>query len=932
MELKYTSTEAGSFFIGSMDNACQVYAIRFTPTRSITIASMSNGSVVADKATAGGGDKITLTVTPASGYQLATLLANEETVTKDSNNEYTFTMPDADVTITATFTEVASYAVAKADGIIHGDIQFSPASATAGSTVTLTITPDPDYVLKSSTLKATYNDGEEKELTITDNTFEMPAYPVTVTAQFERVQVSTTKNWIFNELTTSTSYNAVTAFNNEYYLRGSASAPDRNFTVKDLTESIQLTFADGISVNASKLIEANGQIVTKVTTDNDVALTATSTAGEATKCGMPTFAYNATVGGTCYAKVKYTGTSLSSVRHRIYFSNGTTITNNSIEVTSGIDEVSFTSTEPGSFFIGDISGSGKYEIYAVRFVPTSEAVKYTLSVSSVEHATITAKVGETTIAEGENADVIPGSTVTLTAVPDAGYQLVGWKDGINAALGAVPQSLITTTDMTPAAMTVSATISAQSATPTAITSETTWTFDSFTAETALSGTKPYEYNGLYINGHNSDNSNLATIKNGSASNDDFGGSAINATKYVYVAGTPSPAPTTTTTVNSFIRDAVAFRAGVPGTVYVLMSGVYDTNRTFDVYVNGVNHPTNQDSGNAAIIVSQEITEAANVFIATSGGAGNIYAVKFVPAPTYAVSASTSVENGQVTVDKASAAAGETVTITVTPNDGYRLKSGTLKATYNNGTSDVELDITNNQFTMPAYPVSVTAQFETLPAIYGTYDFRTFATDNITFAENVIDAQAVPELSNGIMTGNFTLEAEKGTIANQPMTLNDAFTVSDTNSRIKLRKNSNASYTGLLMQENASNSSLTINRLNEGDWFTFDVSGTVYFKTANANIKKFGSTATIAADEALESGVKYIASGATNVDFYNKDSNNAFIYSITISNAEAVSDPEISDLADGKVTITSGISTAIGTLKTYYTIDGSEPTASSSEYS
>ncbi len=746
---------------------------------------------------------------------------------------------------------------------------------------------------------------------------------------FTPMAVSITKNWTFGELTTNTTYNAVTLVGSEYYLRGSSESPNRNFTVKDLTEATQLTFADGISVNATKLIEANGQIVTKVSADNDVALTATSTAGDATKCGMPTFAFNASVAGTCYAKVKYTGNTSTSVRHRIYFANGTTIVNSSIEATSGIDEVSFTSTEAGSFFIGDISGNGKYEIYAVRFVPTTEAVKYTLTVPTVNNATITAKVGETTIAEGENAEVVPGSEVTLTAVPDAGYQLVGWKDGNNAALGAIPQSLVTTVAMPPAALTATATFEAQPETPTAITTEKIWTFDGFTTGTTLAGTKPYEYDGLYINGH-ADN-NLATITSGAASAlaEDFGGTAVNVNQHLYVAGAPNSTISATTSVNSTVRDAVAFRAGVPGTVYALISGNYATGRTFDIYVNGTKKTTAQVSGNAPKVISQELSEAANVFIATSGGECKFYAVKFVPAPTYAISKS-EMTNGDVTIDPASASAGQTVTLTVVPADGYRLKSGTLKATYNNGTEQT-LTIENNQFTMPAYAVTVSAEFELLSPIYGTYDFKTFATENITFAENVTDAQAVPELSNGMLTGNFTLDETKGTFTSGslPMVLNEVFGVSDV-SKSSLRKNSKEAYTGLLMAKSAS-ATVTINRLSAGDWFVIEGNDKVLFKTANANIKKLGQTTTIAANEAVESGVKYIASAATAVELYNNNVDNSYIYSVTISKDEAISDPAIGDLSEGKVTITAGESTASGSVKTYYTIDGSVPTASSTAY-
>ena len=68
-------------------------------------------------------------------------------------------------------------------------------------------------------------------------------------------------------------------------------------------------------------------------------------------------------------------------------------------------------------------------------------------------------------------------------------------------------------------------------------------------------------------------------------------------------------------------------------------------------------------------------------------------------------------NGTVTVDKLAAKAGDTVTLTVTPNSGYTLD--TLKVTYGSETPDVE--ISNYTFTMPAGDVTITATFKAKPA-------------------------------------------------------------------------------------------------------------------------------------------------------------------------------------------------------------------------
>lgn len=77
---------------------------------TVTVSATQNGTVTASPSSANKGDKVTLTVAPAEGYELGALTvkdASGKTVstTKVSENEYTFTMPEGNVTVTATFVE-----------------------------------------------------------------------------------------------------------------------------------------------------------------------------------------------------------------------------------------------------------------------------------------------------------------------------------------------------------------------------------------------------------------------------------------------------------------------------------------------------------------------------------------------------------------------------------------------------------------------------------------------------------------------------------------------------------------------------------------------------------------------------------------------------------------------------------------------------------
>ena len=74
--------------------------------------------------------------------------------------------------------------------------------------------------------------------------------------------------------------------------------------------------------------------------------------------------------------------------------------------------------------------------------------------------------------------------------------------------------------------------------------------------------------------------------------------------------------------------------------------------------------------------------------------------------TYKVEVAATLENDKVEPDKNRAAAGETVQLTVTPNEGYELES--IHVTYG---KEQEVTVENNTFKMPAGDVNVSARFK-----------------------------------------------------------------------------------------------------------------------------------------------------------------------------------------------------------------------------
>lgn len=130
--------------------------------------------------TLGTWDKVTLTLTPDSGYKLksATLDGKAVTIT---DNQYTFNIEKlADWTFSAEFVEKPEIVTVTVDCGEHGKVTPGTSEYEKGTDVTLTVTPDSGYKVKSVTL-----DGKAVTLTNGKYTFTVQADCV-FKAEFEK--------------------------------------------------------------------------------------------------------------------------------------------------------------------------------------------------------------------------------------------------------------------------------------------------------------------------------------------------------------------------------------------------------------------------------------------------------------------------------------------------------------------------------------------------------------------------------------------------------------------------------------------------------------------------------------------------------------------------------------------------------------------------
>ena len=176
---------------------------------SITLTQPETGGTISsDKLRAEEGETVTVTATPATGYKLTALAYNDNAINITST-PYTFTMPDADVTLTATFTAINYniYRTITAENpndqggwlgnwtncTLPDEVQGTDyeVTSTVGQTVQFKAGNNEGYKILASNVTAKDASNNNVPLTVvsSDNSgitfsFTMPASAVTISAYF----------------------------------------------------------------------------------------------------------------------------------------------------------------------------------------------------------------------------------------------------------------------------------------------------------------------------------------------------------------------------------------------------------------------------------------------------------------------------------------------------------------------------------------------------------------------------------------------------------------------------------------------------------------------------------------------------------------------------------------------------------------------------
>ena len=676
---------------------------------TITCATVQHGTVYSNLTSAYKGDIVTLSSSPESGYFFGSWSvkdASNNTITVTNNQ---FTMPDSNVTVSATF--VPGYNITLAS-VMNGTISADAEGGPAGTTINLTATPASGYLFDSWLV---YKTGDvSTTVSVNNNKFTMPAYDVTVVAFFS-AQTSgettigstndTIRGWTlpthvyYNYSLTQQIYTAaeigdagtITAIS-FYYLGSSASGTASSSGAR--TFDIYMSSTSSSNLNSWINETASHKVYTGTQTFNAVGWYTftlnTPFEYDGTSNLLITFDDNTgsySVSSRCYFQTYSTGqnraryvcyddenfdpTAATSISSGAY--NTTTTANNKIKLTKEVSaesasiivspntlneftyaeaqgpsasqtvalvganlEANVTVTAPASYEVC-LTANGTYAS-TLSIAPTSGNVqkmvyvrlKAGLAQGTYNNQSLTFTSGSATQTVTLNGEVTQGDgtyyAITVEANPEAGGTVTGgntYKEGTQATLTA--------------------------------TANTGYTFQNWTLNgNVVSSSATYSFT-VYAAGDYVANFTRNSYMIQASANPTAGGTVSGAGSYY--EGTPVNLVATANTGYAFV---------------------------------------NWTKNN--VVVS---TEPSYTFNVTAGGS---YVANFEQLVSYNITV-TQADGGTISADHATAYPGDVVTLTVTPNNGYFFSGWNV--TYGN---NQPVTVTDNQFTMPNGNVTITASF------------------------------------------------------------------------------------------------------------------------------------------------------------------------------------------------------------------------------
>lgn len=391
-------------------------------TYNVKTTTSTNGAVRVDLARASAGDKVTITPVPNTGYKTDTVSVKTPegrviNTTAASNGTYTFTMPADEVTVSATFTrtiiEPNTYTVNVAS-TTHGKVEATLVKAAEGTQVSIKATPDSGYEVES--VNVSTKSGKAIGVSAQNGAyvFTMPAEEVLVRASFKQATTVSYSIEVVRSVNGVTELSATSAA--EGTRIGITTKPDSGYA----TSSVQVKDYAGHTITVTKDSENHYSFTMPA---GKVEVSATYTQGSTTSpTGYHVNIQSATNGVvTASPSQAPTGTqvTLNVTANSGYQLNTLTVrdsSNRPVIISKKFDGT-FTFIMPDS----DVLVTSTYTPTTTPTIPVMTR-DITLNVSGL------GKV------ESNNEHAAPGTTITITAKPDAGFYLGSMRVTTTAGL------------------------------------------------------------------------------------------------------------------------------------------------------------------------------------------------------------------------------------------------------------------------------------------------------------------------------------------------------------------------------------------------------------------------------------------------------------------------------------------------------------------
>lgn len=602
------------------------------PSRSITVSAGTGGSASANVSSATATESVTLTATPSTGYSFSKWTTTGGTLANAYSSSTTLTMPNSNVTVTASFT-INSYTLTTAVSPSGYGSVTAGGSMEYGATKSLTATAGTGRYFSSWSKTA----GTLSSTTSNPTTFTMGAEAATVTANFG------TNNYTLT-VSKGTGISSVSGGGSKAYASSNAisATASTGYTFKNWTSNNGGTFANANSASTNFTMPAGNVTVTANATVNSYTLTVSK------------------------------GTGISSVSgggSKNYGSSNAI----SATVSTGYTFKNWTSNNGGSFANAN-SSSTNFTMPAGNVTVTANA--------TINSYTLTTKVspsGGGSVTAGGSLNY--NSTKRLTATASTGYSFSSWSK--TAGTLSSTTSNPTTFTMGTSAATVTA----------------NFTHIQYTLTTASSPAAGGSTSGGGKKYYNDSCSISATANTG-----------YTFSKWTTTGGTLANANAASTTLTMPNANATV-TASFTHIQYTLTLGVSPSGGG-TVSGGGTKYYADSCSISASPSTGYQFvnwTTSSGGTIASSTSASTTYTMPNSNATVtanfskinYTVTA-TGGTGGSLTASVSTAQYGDTVTLTPTANTGYEFVNYTVSPA---------VTITNNQFSMPASNISITANFQ-----------------------------------------------------------------------------------------------------------------------------------------------------------------------------------------------------------------------------